>query len=211
MRMRILGRASGLVVLALLAASPVAAQKPANGAREHRLGSDPNAPVVMEVFSDHQCPACRRFYLEVTRPVLANYAMKGKVVVVYRDFPLRTHQYARQAARYSQAASRLGQEEWIRVTDAIYLYQSKWSANGDLQPVVAQALPEEKMAQVRKWLEDPQLDTNIDRDIARGRQLGVRATPTIFITANGKTERIPSGVQYAILRRYLDSLLTRAQ
>lgn len=201
----------GLTLLVWVAASPLAAPMPAEILPERGLGADRRAPIVMEVFSDHQCPSCRRFYLEVTRRLLADYAMKGKLWVVYREFPLeRQHPYARQAARYTQAAGRLGQEEWIRVTDALYVYQHLWSTTGQLDPVVAGALPEEKMNQVRKWLKDPKLDAHIDRDLALGRRRGVRGTPTIFITANGKTEQIPVVYQYTIFRRYLDSLLAQA-
>jgi protein-disulfide isomerase len=209
--MAIIRKCFAPVLLALLAVVAAAADGASRESASSCVGTDPDAPIVMEVFSDHQCPACRRFYLEVARPVLADYAMKGKVCVIYHDFPLRSHQYARQAARYTQAAGRLGQQEWIQVTDALYVYQSQWSANGRLESVVTQALSKEKMTQVKKWLEDPQLDTEIDSEIALGRRLGVRATPTVFIKANGKTEKIPAGVQYPILRRYLDSLLARAQ
>lgn len=201
----------GLILLALAAASAQAADKATDEHRQRCLGTNPDAPVLVEIFSDHECPYCRRFYLEVARPVLAEYAMKGKVCVVYHDFPLAQHQHAREAARYSQAAGSLGQQEWIKVTDALYVYQSQWVANGQVEPVVAQALSEEKMAAMKKRLEDPKLDAQIDREIAHGRQLGVRGTPTIFIHANGKTERIPPGVQYPILRRYLDTLLAQAQ
>lgn len=201
----------GLILLVLVAASAQAADKATDEQRQHCLGTDPDAPILMEVFSDHQCPSCRRFYLEVARPVLADYAMKGKVCVVYRDFPLAQHQHAREAARYSQAAGSLGQQEWIKVADALYVYQSQWASNGHVEAVVAQALSEEKMDEVKKRLDVPKLDAQIDREIALGRQLGVRATPTVFIKANGKTERIPPGVQYPILRRYLDTLLAQAQ
>jgi len=216
--MAAIGKSFGLAVLVLWAASLAvggasasAADKATEELAPRCVGTDPDAPIVVEVFSDFQCPACRRFYLEVARPVMADYAMKGRVCVVYREFPLNSHQHARQAARYSLAAGSLGQQEWIKVTDALYVYQSQWAANGQVEAVVAQALSEEKMAQVKKRLEDPKLEAQIDREIADGRQLGVRATPTIFISANGKSERIPPGVQYPILRRYLDTLLAQAQ
>lgn len=208
----------GLAVLVLWAAglagggaSVLAADKATEDLAPRCVGTDPNAPVVVEVFSDFQCPACRRFYLEVARPVMADYAMKGRVCVVYHEFPLNSHEHAREAARYSVAAGSLGQQDWIKVTDALYVYQPQWSVNGRLEAVVAQALSAEKMAEVKKRMEDPKLETQIDREIALGRQLGVRATPTVFIKANGKTERIPPGVQYPILRRYLDTLLAQAQ
>lgn len=204
-------RTAGGLALLLLAASLVAAQKPELAAEESRplcLGN-PDAPVFIEVFSDHQCPACRQLYLETMRPVLADYALPGKACVVYHEFPLRQHKYARQAARYAQAASRLGSTQWVQVADALYYFQGQWSETGEVEAVVAKALSEKDMAQVRKWLDDPRLEAAIERDLAEGNRRGVRSTPTFFITANGRTERVNGVVQYTILRRYLDSLLAR--
>ena len=47
----------------------------------------------------------------------------------------------------------------------------------------------------------------IRQDIELGRKLEVNSTPTFFITAKGKTEKVASVVQYPILKRYLDYLL----
>lgn len=209
--MAISPRAFGLVLLALLTASPVMADEPDGQARRRCLGTDPDASVLIEVFSDYQCPACARLYLSTIRPVLADYAMKGKVCVVYREFPLQGRKYSRQAARYAEAASRLGQQQWIRVADALYYHQSLWTVTGHLDPVVSKALSDEEMGQVRELLDDRSLEEDINRHLALGRSRGVRATPTMFITANGKTERVVGAVQYEILRRYLDTLLARAQ
>lgn len=193
------------------ASPPPSSPDPASPGR--CVGSNPKAAVVMEVFSDHQCPACRRFYLDVTRPLLADYAMKGKMCVVYHEFPLRQHQYAREAARYTRAAvaAGLSQEDWLRITDALYYYQPRWSADGNVEAVVANALADDKMARLRKELDDPKIETAIDHEIQLGREAGVRATPSVFLTANGSTESIPAGVQYPILRRYIDNLLAQAR
>lgn len=201
----VLSAAGGLALAWPAAAAPPPAQE-----SDACLGTNPEAPVVVEVFSDYQCPACRRFYLEVGRQVLADYAMKGKVCVVYREFPLQQHQHAREAARYARAAGRLGREQWIKVTDALYFHQSSWSNTGQVEDTVARALSDKEMEKVRKWVDaDPAIDAEITEDMQEGRQRGVSSTPTIFVTADGKSQNIPSGVAYANLRRYLDSLLQR--
>lgn len=206
---RILGLLLFIAVLGGLGPSWPAAAAPSPSTETNGcLGTNPAAPVVVEVFSDYQCPGCRRFYLEVGRQVLADYAMKGKVCVVYREFPLQQHQHAREAARYARAAGRLGQEQWIKVTDALYLRQSSWGTTGQVEDTVARALSDKDMEQVRKWVDaDPAIDAEITEDMQEGRQRGVSSTPTIFVTADGKSQNIPAGVAYANLRRYLDSLL----
>jgi protein-disulfide isomerase len=209
--MAIMRKAFGLLLFALLASTTLIAQEHAPE-RDRCVGSNPQAPVVMEVFSDHQCPACRRFYLEVTRQVLADYAMKGRVCVIYHDFPLQMHEHARKAARYSQvAADLLSQEDWIRVTDALYYHQQKWAASGDVESFVADALGEEKMKKVRQGLASPKVEKDIDQELAVGRTVGVKGTPTVLVTSNGRTERIPAGTQYSMLRRYVDFLLAQAR
>jgi protein-disulfide isomerase len=171
------------------------------------VGGKPNSPVKIEVFSDFQCPACRVFYLETMRSVLADYADAGKVCVVYREFPLSQHQYAQPAARYGHAAQRLGQRYWAQIADALYQSQDKWEQDGKLEPVVAGALTKQDLARLQKEMTDPAIDSAIASDIALGKRLEVNQTPTFFITAKGKTEKVSGVVQYPILRRYLDSLL----
>ncbi|MGH9805290.1 MAG: DsbA family protein [Candidatus Acidiferrales bacterium] len=209
-------RVLGVVLFAAVAMLPLSAQQtPAQkpeDPRERCLGSNPKAPILIEVFSDYECPACRRYYLETMRPVIADYAVTGKACVVYYEFPLQMHKHARQAARYGHAAGRLGGEKWIQVTDAFYYYQAQWAANGELDPVLAKALSGKELAQVKEWAGDPKVEEVINRDVAQGRSRGVTGTPTTFITVNGKTEKLPTGIiQYPILRRYLDNLLAQAQ
>jgi len=171
------------------------------------VGGKSNSPVKIEVFSDYQCPACRAFYLGTMRMVLSEYGDAGKVCVVYHEFPLNIHPHAPQAARYGHAALRLGIRQWSQVTDALFERQEQWAASGQLEPVVASALSREDMDQVRKLAADPATNAAIRRDIELGQSREVNSTPTFFITAKGKTEKVAGVVQYPILKRYLDSLL----
>jgi len=38
-----------------------------------------SAPVVVEIFSDFQCPACKQLFLNTTQKVMENYVNTGKV------------------------------------------------------------------------------------------------------------------------------------
>ncbi|HSR48441.1 MAG TPA: thioredoxin domain-containing protein [Anaerolineales bacterium] len=55
--------------------------------KDHAIG-DPNAPVVIEEFSDFQCPFCRRFHDDTLPKIIDNYVREGKVYFVYRHFPV---------------------------------------------------------------------------------------------------------------------------
>lgn len=192
--------------LALLGAEAAWAQRPADPASGKALGLK-SAPITIEVFSDFQCPACRAFYEQTLRPVIDNYVASGKVYLVHRDFPLeQIHKYARQAARYANAAARIGKFE--KVEDALYSRQSIWSADGNLEPVVAGVLTPAEMKRVHQLLQNGNLDAAIDQDIQAGRQVPVRQTPTMIVTHRGKSYPLPpGGVNYSLLRPWLDDLL----
>ena len=170
------------------------------------IGS-PNAPLKVEVFSDYQCPACRGFYFDIARPLMADYTTTGKACLIYHEFPLRGHQYARRAAQFAEAAARLGPQQWIRVTDALFYYQPQWTNDGQVEQTVARALTEKEMDIVRRLVDDPGIDAAVESGVRDGQRRGVRSTPTSFIVTTGREERIPPGVQYPILRRVLDGLL----
>ena len=195
-----------LLLLFLLAASPGLAQAPSADAGAC-VGGKPDAPVKIEVFSDFQCPACRDFYLETMRSVLTDYADPGKVCVVYREFPLKMHQHAVPAARMGHGALRLGMRHWALVADALFTRQDTWSKDGKIEAVLSPVLSPEDLARLKKEAANPDIETAIAADIALGQQRGVNSTPTFFIIAKGKTEKIVGAIQYPILRRYLDSLL----
>jgi len=171
------------------------------------VGGKPVAPVKIEVFSDYQCPACRDFYLRTIRSVLSDYADTGGVCVVYREFPLQMHSHSQEAAKYGAAAMRMGQRTWALVTEALYQNQDQWAQDGNIQAVVATALNKEDLARLQKEMNNPEVAKTIASDMALGRSRDVNQTPTFFISAKGKTEKIAGIVQYPILRRYLDNLL----
>jgi protein-disulfide isomerase len=170
------------------------------------LGSK-SAPITIEVFSDFQCPACRRTFEDTLRPVIDNYVTIGKVYLVHRDFPLPMHTYSREAARWANAAAQVGKFE--KVEAALYAKQDTWSTNGKIEPVVAAVLSAAELKKVRQLVQSGQLDAAIDRDVDLGKSRGVNQTPTLFVTKGGETEKLTSGVTYSLLKQYLDYLLKK--
>jgi protein-disulfide isomerase len=73
------------------------------------------APVVVEIYSDFQCPACKQLFLNTTQKVMDNYVSTGKIYLVHRDFPLPMHAYSRVAASYSRAAAHIGKCEPVEM------------------------------------------------------------------------------------------------
>ncbi len=58
----------------------------------------PSAPIMMEVFSDFECPACKTFHDTEVPQLMRDYVSNGKVYLIYRYFPLPMHQH-RQCLR----------------------------------------------------------------------------------------------------------------
>ena len=55
---------------------------------------------------------------------------------------------------------------------------------------------------------EPFTEVSIEKDRAMGMQRNVNQTPTVYITAHGKTEALPGGgVDYKLLKSYFDYLL----
>ena len=169
---------------------------------------NPSAPITMEVFGDFQCPACRQFFEATTKQVIDDYVIPGKVYLIHRDFPLEMHPYARQAARLANAASEFGQFEAIE--RALYDHQDEWSGKGNIDEVVSASFPP---AEFKKFLAYEsqhmnEINASIEKDRALGTQRNVNQTPTVYITAHGKTEGLPGGgVDYKLLKSYFDYLL----
>jgi len=62
---------------------------------------DVNAPLLIEVYSDYQCPFASRYYIEDIRSVIKDYVDTGKARLVYRElaFEGEKSEWAAEAAR----------------------------------------------------------------------------------------------------------------
>ncbi len=140
---------STMLVVACFAFSSISSRS-ADPPSGQILGGSLNSPVRIEVFSDFQCPHCRDFFLGTIRPLLQEYSSKDKVCVIYHEFPLAGHPYAREAARYTEAAAQLGQQKLLPLYDSIFTNQAQWSEDGKLEATVAKALPQDDFLKVKK-------------------------------------------------------------
>ena len=49
---------------------------------------NPNAPITLLEWGDYQCTFCYRFHKNTLEPILNEYVDKGKVKIIFKDFPL---------------------------------------------------------------------------------------------------------------------------
>ena len=168
------------------------------------LGS-PSAPIRIEVFSDFECPACKGLHEQVLPLLMKDYIISGKVFLVSREFPLRMHQYSREAAGYATAAARIGRYQ--QVADALFLAQTTWEVNGKVWDAVVKVLTPAEAGKVQLLAKDPTVLSEVQRDVDAGIAAGINQTPTMIVTHGTSRFPVAGAVNYNLLRSMLDGLL----
>lgn len=154
-----------------------------------------NAPVTIVIFSDFQCPFCAGAAI-TTRDLVERYG--ERIRVVFRQFPLPFHHNAHAAAEASLAAHAQG--KFWQMHDRLFANQ------GDLDR--ASLTQHAHAIGLHVGTFDAALDSNtyaqaVDSDLELGMELGVNATPTMFV--NGA--RIPNAGDLDALVARIDALL----
>lgn len=160
-----------------------------------RMGPQ-GAPVTITEFSDFQCPFCR-VLAERLKDVRGRYP--GQVAVVYRHFPLPSHDYAVAAARASECAGAQGRFEAFH--DALYAAQADigkrpWTS------FAAEAQVPDTAAFARCAAQKGRLPV-VDRDMEAGRKLKVAGTPTLLINGMRLQGAVPADTLDAFIQRAL--------
>jgi protein-disulfide isomerase len=219
-RRTIFAGAASLVLLgaALLLGPAVSRALAASSARDpqatpvpdidpHEAFGSKTAPIVVEVFSDFQCPACKTLFVTTNRQLMDNYVSVGKVYLIHRDFPLPMHAHSRVAAQYSRAAAQIGKLE--PVEEVLFQNQEKWEKTGDIDGTVSSVLSPAEMAKIRALVKGGALDAAINKDQVLGQSYRVSQTPTTVFHANGQTFPYAGVMSWEILRQFLDQLLSQ--
>lgn len=169
--------------------------------------------LVIEVFSDFQCPACKQLFettLARLRETYVDSAIPCKIYVVHRDFTWPYHAYSRIAASYSRAAAHIG--KCREVEAALFQNQAKWEASGDVKGTVAAVLTPSEMKRVQALVDAKTLEPLIERDELLGQNLPVHATPTIVIhTRDAQSYPVAGIVSYDVLKSFLDQLIQQTR
>ncbi len=142
------------------------------------------AKVLIVKFNDFQCPACGQSYLQY-KPVLAKFDAErpGEVKLVLKDYPLNRdcndnmQQTLHPAACDAAVAVRLAEQHGKAVALEEYLYTHQPDMT---PPMVRQAARD--MGGVTDWdAKYASTLTLVKGDVALGRQLQIKSTPTFFI------------------------------
>ena len=158
----------------------------------------PSAPVVIQIWSDFQCPFCVRAH-PVLKALLASYP--GKLRLVWHDYPLAAHARARPAANAAlEAFAQGGPEAFWKYHDALY------EAGGTLDDAELGDFAKKlglDPTRFQSALGSMRHGNEIQRDMAIGDALGVEGTPAFLVNDYFFIGAVPLDVMRVIVDRAL--------
>ena len=178
-----------------------------NMAGDEYRGSLDAAVTVIE-FSDFQCPYCQRHNAD-TQPILdEKYVDTGKVLWVYKHFPLNIHPQAPAAGIAAECASEQGM--FWQMHAVLFTSAAEWSIDNpsDVFTSLAVELGMDGEA-FAACLNDPEIAARVDSDLNEGAQF-VQGTPTFIIVRGSEGSIIPGALPEASFSEVLDEELAKA-
>ncbi len=216
-KVQILERSGGLAATGdkqVVPAAP-AAQPPVQEAKDvpkvtkdDHVRGDRNSRIALIEYSDIECPFCKRFHPTALQ-VFDVY--KGKVMWVYRHYPLAFHANAQKEAEAVECANELGgSDAFWKYLDTMY---ERTTSNGTgfaldkLVPLAVELGLNE--AKFKECLESGKYAKHVKDDMDGGSKAGVTGTPgnILLDTKSGKTRLIPGAVPFEQIKSAIDEML----
>ncbi len=158
-----------------------------------------SAPVTVVEFSDYQCDACRQTH-EVVKKIRGMYS--NSIKWVFKDFPVKGHAWAQQAAEAARCANEQG--KFWEYQDL--LFASDQDLNTDqLMKYAAQVGL--KMDSFRSCCESRKYRAAVEKDFQEGANAGVGMTPTFIVN----DKMIPGGPSVEVFRKVIDKELSKGK
>lgn len=182
--------------------------RPGYNAAGDEYRGDVNAPVTVIEFSDFQCPFCQRHVSE-TQPILdEKYVDTGKVLWVFKHFPLSIHPQAPAAGVAAECAAEQG--KFWEMHEALFNSVDAWAIDDPTEIFVGLAgevgLDTDAFA---ACLQDEEVAARIQADINEGTEF-VQGTPTFIIVHGEQGSIIPGALPEADFSQVLDEQLAEA-
>ncbi|KAA0257552.1 hypothetical protein FHQ18_09425 [Deferribacter autotrophicus] len=153
-----------------------------------------NAPVKIVVFSDFECPFCKRVSKEMQYIIKKH---KGKIAIFYKHYPLPFHKHAELLAKIYEAGKKLGYK-WD-----MYKYDFNGKNNDEILKTFENQLPKNKLVEFYKYLNSQEIKDKIERNKKEGQALGIKGTPYILVNSH-PVEGYQPNLIYEIVNMELD-------
>jgi len=153
-----------------------------------RAMGDPNAPVLIEVFEDFQCPACKSYSEQIEPQVADAYVATGEVYYNFRHFPFLDDNSPRKESDQAANASMCAADE-NRFWDYHDMLFANWNGEneGALNNKRLVAFAETlglDMAAFNQCFEANLHAEEIGDELLMGKDYGVTGTPSVLV--NGR-------------------------
>lgn len=157
---------------------------------------NPDAPILIEEFSDYQCPFCARWASQTLPGLLANQIANGQVMLVYYDFPLSSiHPQAAAAANAARCAGENGAVAYWQFHDVLFARMGEWSHSDPNRSFINFAaelgLDEAGFAEC---VNSNRYSSQVQVDVQLGQARGVSSTPSFFLNEQALIGAQPSEV-----------------
>lgn len=164
-----------------------------------------DAPVTITMFSDFQCPFCAQLAKRMATDILP---LAGEHVrVVFRNFPLAMHPWARDAAESAACAQLQGDAYFWQLHDFIFDHQRDLTPDSIRKRIAGRAaeLPKFDIKEFNACVSERRTSSTVDQDLAFGREVGIAATPTLFVNTQQLTGFHPEQILTLIRQISRDS------
>lgn len=175
-----------------------------------------SAPLVLEEWSDYQCPFCARHFQRTVPELLDRYVRAGKMKIVFRDFPIESlHPTSAIGHAAAACAGRQGAGAYWSMHDALFQQQGQWSRPADPQQallVMAGALGLDAEL-VKACLAEGKEMARVEASIAEGQALGFNGTPMFRfqVTETGTSHSLSGAHPFERFAGIADALLAGEQ
>lgn len=167
-----------LLLVTLVPGIAIAAVSIEQATAERTLG-DPKAPVTFIEYSSMTCPHCAAFHRETLPKIKSTYVETGKVLYVFRDYPLEP-----RAVGAAMIARCVDPSRYFAFVDLLYGDQAGWAHAADpLKELQTRAqlagLSEEDF---KACLGNQQMLESVQKRAQSGeKEFGIDSTPTFII------------------------------
>ncbi|KKS77803.1 MAG: hypothetical protein UV64_C0003G0022 [Parcubacteria group bacterium GW2011_GWC1_43_11b] len=175
--------------------------------QDHILGSA-KAPVKIIVYSDLECPFCKRFHFDLLK--VAKDFGPEKVAIIYRHFPLdNLHSKARAEAMATECAAEMGgSEKFWQYLDKVYAETP--SNNGldlALLPQFASQIGLDAKT-FKACLASNKYADKIEQAVQEAISAGAQGTPyPVIIDTKGKVTALKGALPYENLKQVVSEAL----
>jgi len=156
-----------------------------------------NAPVTIVEYADLECPTCARFHAFLENELLPHYG--DKVRVVFKEFPLPSHDWSRVAAIANECAYQIAPSSYVTLRSMIFSHQAGINV-ANVRDAMLQYGEEVGIDRLKlaACMDSQASLPRVEEGKREGTELGVNSTPTSFI--NGRmVVGMPPAEQYFAL------------